>query len=149
MKAPQNIQESSCSSFSTRRSSHQRPLEPQHLSAVEAAAAPVHAAVPTAAAAEAAPRACSLQGLRYCQAVAVAAATAALQVLAAFDALLPCLGVAKADRVFLSQPQQYPSQEPDKVVYYSLRCSKDGRKLPTWTRNLSAQASAYENLPKK
>ena len=148
MKAPQNIQESSCSSFSTRRSSHQRPLEPQHLSAVEAAAAPVHAAVPTAAAAEAAPRACSLQGLRYCQAVAVAAATAALQVLAAFAALLPCLGVAKAGRVFLSQPQQYPSQEPDKVVY-NLRCSKDGRKLPTWTRNLSAQASAYENLPKK
>ena len=148
MKAPPNIQESSCSSFSTRRSSHQRPLEPQHLSAVEAAAAPVHAAVPTAAAAEAAPRACSLQGLRYCQAVAVAAATAALQVLAAFAALLPCLGVAKADRVFLSQPQQYPSQEPDKVVY-SLRCSKDGRKPLTWTRNLSAQASAYENLPKK
>ena len=149
MKAPQNIQESSCSSFSTRRSSHQRPLEPQHLSAVEAAAAPVHAAVPTAAAAEAAPHACSLQGLHYCLAVAEAAATAALQVLAAFAALLPCLGVAKADRVFLSQPQQYPSQEPDKVVYYSLRCSKDGRKLPTWTRNLSAQASAYENLPKK
>ena len=148
MKAPQNIQESSCSSFSTRRNSHQRPLEPQHLSAVEAAAAPVHAAVPTAAAAEAAPRACSLQGLRYCLAAAEAAATAALQVLAAFDALLPCLGVAKADRVFLSQPQQYPSQEPDKVAY-SLRCSKDGRKLPTWTRNLSAQASAYENLPKK
>ena len=113
MKAPPNIQESSCSSFSTRRSSHQRPLEPQHLSAVEAAAAPVHAAVPTAAAAEAAPRACSLQGLRYCLAVAEAAATAALQVLAAFAALLPCLGVAKADRVFLSQPQQYPSQEPD------------------------------------
>ena len=148
MKAPQNIPESSCSSFSTRRSSHQRPLEPQHLSAVEAAAAPVHAAVPTAAAVEAAPRACSLQGLRYCLAVAEAAATAALQVLAAFAALLPCLGVAKADRVFLSQPQQYPSQEPDKVAY-SLRCSKDGRKLPTWTRNLSAQASAYENLPKK
>ena len=117
MKAPQNIQESSCSSFSTRRSFHQRPLEPQHLSAVEAAAAPVHAAVPTAAAAEAAPRACSLQGLHYCLAAAVAAATAALQVLAAFAALLPCLGVAKADRVFLSQPQQYPSQEPDKEVY--------------------------------
>ena len=113
MKVPRNIQESSCSSFSTRRSSHQRPLEPQHLSAVEAAAAPAHAAVPTAAAAEAAPRACSLQELHYC----LAAATAALQVLAAFDALLPCLGVSKAGRVFLSQPQQYPSQEPDKVVY--------------------------------
>ena len=125
MKAPQNIQESSCSSFSTRRSSHQRPLEPQHLSAVEAAAAPVHAAVPTAAAAEAAPRACSLQGLRYCQAVAVAAATAALQVLAAFAALLPCLGVSKANRVFLSQPQQYQSQEPDKVVF---RYSKGWKK---------------------
>ena len=118
MKVPRNIQESSCSSFSTRRSSHQRPLEPQHLSAVEAAAAPAHAAVPTAAAAEAAPRAYSLQELRYCLAAAAeAAATAALQVLAAFDALLPCLGVSKAGRVFLSQPQQYPSQEPDKVVY--------------------------------
>lgn len=117
MKVPRNIQESSCSSFSTRRSSHQRPLEPQHLSAVEAAAAPAHAAVPTAAAAEAAPRACSLQELHYCLAAAEAAATAALQVLAAFDALLPCLGVSKAGRVFLSQPQQYPSQEPDKVVY--------------------------------
>ena len=81
MKVPRNIQESSCSSFSTRRSSHQRPLEPQHLSAVEAAAAPAHAAVPTAAAAEAAPRACSLQELRYCLAAAEAAATAALQIL--------------------------------------------------------------------
>ena len=91
-----DTQESFGSSFSARHSSLHHPAVFQLHLAVEAAAAPAHAAAPTAAAVSVAPLSCSLQGLHCFPIAAEAAATAAPPVLAAFDALLPSQGASRA-----------------------------------------------------
>ena len=109
-------QESSYFSFSAHRSSLLHlPVEYQLHAAVGAAAAPAHVAEPTAAAASVEPLACSLQGLHCFPVAAEVAATAAPPVLVAFDAQPPSLGASTATPAFVSQPQQYRSQEPGQV----------------------------------
>ena len=114
-----DIQESSCSSFSTHHSSLQAGVQPQAglqpRAAVEAAAAPAHAAEPTAAAASVEPLSCSSQVLHCYPAAAEAVAIAAHAILVPFDAQLLSLGASEATHAFVLQPRLYQSQVPGQV----------------------------------
>ena len=96
-----DTQESSGFSFSAHHSSLHHPAVIQLHLAVEAVAVLAHAFAPTAVAVSVAPLSCSLQELHCFPIAAEAAATAAPQVLAAFDARLPSLGASRANPVFV------------------------------------------------